>query len=322
MHELAASGRAAAGVGSLGRAIDDYLTYLRVERGLAERSIAAYRGDLSTFARSKGVDRLWSRSSDPAVRYLADLATRRAPSGSVLRTTTRRRRTASLRGFYRFAFGEGLIDIDVASHIDLPRQGRHLPEVLSVGEVERMLESIGPTELTLGQGAGNPRLDARAAASAAGLRDRALLELLYASGLRISEALGLDREDLSLEGGFVRVIGKGDKERMVPVGEVRPLRQRSEASLAGAKHRHPSRRSVLRDAPRPPPGATAGLDDRQARRAHGRPRCSGDAAHSASLVRDPSPGGRSRPAHRPGVARTCEYQHHAALHAPDRRTRT
>jgi len=139
MHELAASGRAAAGVGSLGRAIDDYLTYLRVERGLAERSIAAYRGDLSTFARSKGVDRLWSRSSDPAVRYLADLATRRAPSGSVLRTTTRRRRTASLRGFYRFAFGEGLIDIDVASHIDLPRQGRHLPEVLSVGEVERML---------------------------------------------------------------------------------------------------------------------------------------------------------------------------------------
>ena len=220
MHELAASGRAAAGVGSLGRAIDDYLTYLRVERGLAERSIAAYRGDLSTFARSKGVDRLWSRSSDPAVRYLADLATRRAPSGSVLRTTTRRRRTASLRGFYRFAFGEGLIDIDVASHIDLPRQGRHLPEVLSVGEVERMLESIGPTELTLGQGAGNPRLDARAAASAAGLRDRSLLELLYASGLRISEALGLDREDLSLEGGFVRVIGKGDKERMVPVGEV------------------------------------------------------------------------------------------------------
>src|SRR5439155_20002317 len=129
-------------------------------------------------------------------------------------------RTASLQSFNRFALADSHMAIDDESHNDLPRQGRHLPEVLSVGEVERMLGSIGPTEFTLGQGDGNPRLDARAAASAAGLRDRALLELLYASGLRISEALGLDREDLSLEGGFVRVIGKGDKERMVPVGEV------------------------------------------------------------------------------------------------------
>jgi integrase/recombinase XerD len=220
MHEPTASGGAPPGAGSLDRAIEDYLTYLRVERGLAERSIAAYRGDLSAFARSKGVDRHWNRSSEPAVRYLADLATGRGPDGEVLRTTTRRRRTASLRGFYRFAFGEGLIGTDVASHIDLPRQGRQLPEVLSVGEVERMLESIGPTESAVAEVPRDPAVGARAAPAAVGLRDRALLELLYASGLRISEALGLERDDLSLDGGFVRVIGKGDKERMVPVGEV------------------------------------------------------------------------------------------------------
>jgi len=86
----------------------------------------------------------------------------------------------------------------VATHLDLPRQSRRLPETLDVGEVERLLE----------------------AASARGIRDRALLELLYAAGLRVSEAIGLDREDLSLDGAFVRVIGKGDKERLVPIGEV------------------------------------------------------------------------------------------------------
>jgi integrase/recombinase XerD len=80
---------------------------------------------------------------------------------------------------------------------------RLLPETMTVAEVERLIEAAGPED-----------------ASGPGLRDRALVELLYAAGLRVSEALGLDREDLSLEGGFVRVIGKGDKERLVPVGDV------------------------------------------------------------------------------------------------------
>ncbi len=86
----------------------------------------------------------------------------------------------------------------MASRLDLPRQSRRLPDTLDVDEVDRLLE----------------------AASAGGPRDRALLELLYAAGLRVSEAIGLDREDLSLDGAFVRVIGKGDRERLVPVGEV------------------------------------------------------------------------------------------------------
>ena len=120
---------------------------------------------------------------------------------TALRPTTLRRRAASLRGFYRFCYAEGLIATDVAARFDLPRRPRLLPEVLTVEEVDALLS-------------------ARTDATPAGLRDRALLELLYSSGLRISEALGLDREHLSLEEGLVRVVGKGDRERQVPVGEV------------------------------------------------------------------------------------------------------
>jgi integrase/recombinase XerD len=127
-----------------------------------------------------------------------------APGGrrrASLRPTTLRRRAASIRGFYRFCYAEGLIATDVAARFDLPRQTRLLPHVLTVEEVERLLGTQG------GQ-------------TAASLRDRALLELLYASGLRVSEALGLDRDDIDLDAGLVRVVGKGDRERQVPVGEV------------------------------------------------------------------------------------------------------
>jgi integrase/recombinase XerD len=140
----------------------------------------------------------WARSADPAVRYLAARTRRGEPGERALAPTSLRRRAAALKGFYRFAFGEGIIDVDVATHLDLPRQSRRLPDTLDVDEVDRLLE----------------------AASVGGKRDRALLELLYAAGLRVSEAIGLDREDLSLDGAFVRVIGKGDKERLVPIGEV------------------------------------------------------------------------------------------------------
>ncbi len=232
-----AAGRPAEGDARLRRAVADYLAYLEVERGLANATLHAYRSDLADFERSCGTSD-WAGSPDPALRYLAGLsrpaagaridragaarateegdarrrggergvngraADGRTTRGSALRPTSLRRRTASIRGFYRFAYGEGLIAVDVARHLDLPRQPRLLPETLSIEETERLLEAAGDES--------SPR----------GLRDRALLELLYAAGLRISEALRLDREDLSLEGGFVRVIGKGDRERLVPIGEV------------------------------------------------------------------------------------------------------
>jgi integrase/recombinase XerD len=187
---------AAASTPLLDRAIDDYLAHLRVERGLSPATIRAYRGDLDDFAAARGTGRRWAASPDAAHRYLAARTRRGRPHDPGLAPTSLRRRAASIRGFYRFAFSEGLIAHDVAAHIDLPRQPRLLPETLTVAEVERLLEA------------------------APNVRGRALLELLYAAGLRVSEALGLDREDLSTDGGFVRVIGKGNKERLVPVGEI------------------------------------------------------------------------------------------------------
>src|SRR6185369_4358268 len=96
--------------------------------------------------------------------------------------TSLRRRAASIRGFYRFAFGEGLIDLDIAAHLDLPRMPRLLPETLTVAEVERLLAAAGSEDPA------DPHL-----------RDRTLLELLYAAGLRVTEALRLDLEDVSLD---------------------------------------------------------------------------------------------------------------------------
>ncbi|HET7473985.1 MAG TPA: tyrosine recombinase [Candidatus Limnocylindrales bacterium] len=182
----------------LDAAIEEYLTYLRVERGLSPATIRAYRADLTDFAAGEAAARHWAEGPDAARGHLA-ARTRRAVGGgrdAGLAPTSLRRRAASIRGFYRFAYGDGLIDRDIAAHLDLPRQPRLLPETLTVAEVEALLEA------------------------APDLRSRALLELLYAAGLRVSEALGLDLEDLSIDGGFVRVIGKGDMERLVPVGDV------------------------------------------------------------------------------------------------------
>ncbi len=191
----------------LERAIGDYLDFLRVERGLSMATITAYGTDLRDFAgavraRPGGVG--WDAGPEAATDYLAGLTKRGLAGARGLAPSSLRRRAAAIRGFYRFAFGEGAIRVDVASRLDLPRQARLLPETLTVGEVERLLDaSAGPGD--------TPTTE---------LRSRALLELLYASGLRVSEGLRLDREHLSLDGAFVRVIGKGDRERLVPVGDV------------------------------------------------------------------------------------------------------
>ena len=200
-------------------AIEGYLTYLHVERGLAPATIRAYRSDLHDFAASRGAAGAWGRSPDVALDYLA-ARTRRGRRGDPgLAPSSLRRRAAALKGFYRFAYGEGLIGTDVAAHLDLPRPSRLLPATLTVAETERLLEAAGPGS-GVSDDAPAPDESARDRATTQGMRDRAVLELLYAAGLRISEATGLDREDLSIDGSFVRVVGKGDKERLVPVGDV------------------------------------------------------------------------------------------------------
>ena len=192
-----------AGTPPIDVAISDYLTYLRVERGLSPATIRAYGSDLADFAAGRGTAAEWGSGPEAAQRYLAARTRRGRPTDPGLAPTSLRRRAAAIRSFYRFAFGEGLIGRDVAANLDLPRMPRLLPETLTVDEVERLLRAAGSDDAD----------DAR-------LRDRALVELLYAAGLRISEALRLDLEDVSLDGAFVRVIGKGDKERLVPIGEV------------------------------------------------------------------------------------------------------
>ncbi len=189
--------------------IDDYLTYLDVERGLAPATIRAYRADLRDYEASRGVRAGWAVTPETAIGYLATRTRRGRRADPGLAPSSLRRRAAALKGFYRFAYGEGVITADIAAHLDLPRPSRMLPETLTIDEVERLLEATGAApDAAEDQGA------TRA------VRDRALLELLYAAGLRISEATGLDREDLSVDGSFVRVIGKGDKERLVPIGDV------------------------------------------------------------------------------------------------------
>jgi len=190
-----------------------------VERGLAPATIAGYGADLADFGRSPEARRGWAAGPDAALDYLGRLAGGAGPSGRVLRPTSLRRRTAALRSFYRFALAEELVAVDVASHLDLPREPRILPDPLTVAEVERLLAAVDPAALG-GEVAPPASRSARAAAALAALRDRALLELLYGAGLRISEALGLDVDDLDVDEGSARVLGKGGRERVVPVGDV------------------------------------------------------------------------------------------------------
>ncbi|HEY2916395.1 MAG TPA: tyrosine recombinase [Candidatus Limnocylindrales bacterium] len=209
---------------ALERAVDAYLDFLRVERGLATATLRAYAADLRDFAAAPGTRRGWDEGPETAQEYLATRSRRGRRADPGLAPTSLRRRAAAIRGFYRFAFTEGLIDVDVAAHLDLPRMPRLLPDTLTVAEVARLLD----------------------AAAAAGPRDRALLELLYAAGLRVSEALRLDLEDVSLGGGFVRVIGKGDRERLVPLGDVaiealRDWIDGARAALLAAHHVAPIR---------------------------------------------------------------------------------
>ncbi len=182
---------------TLSDAIDEYLTFLRVERGLSVATINAYATDLRAFAKSAGATDAWQRDADAATKHLASLS--RPPR--TLKPSSHRRKAASIRAFYRFCFGEGLIERDVASLLDLPRASLQLPDTLDVQEVEALLDAPDPE-------------------TANGIRERALLELLYSCGLRVSEALNLDVDDVSIASATVRVIGKGDRERRLPIGEV------------------------------------------------------------------------------------------------------
>jgi integrase/recombinase XerD len=173
-----------------------FLSYLRVEKGLAQNTILAYGRDLKRYAeflRKRRRQRLQDADRDDVVDFLASLYKEKLDSRSVARYLV------SLRGLYKFALTEGLVQTDPTENLESPKVRNSLPTYLRVDEIDKLLQAPNP-------------------ATAIGLRDRAMLEVLYSTGLRVSELLNLRIADIDTRMGCVRCIGKGDKERLVPIG--------------------------------------------------------------------------------------------------------
>jgi len=193
---------------AFGEALVAFLDSLAVERGLAANTIQAYGRDLRhhlLFLHSQGVRSLRAVEESHLIVYLGRLRRAGAAPATVMR------KLSALRSFYRHLVREEVIGADPTSHLPAARLLRHLPSVLSVEEVARLLAQPDASSLR-------------------GLRDRAMLELLYATGLRVSELVGLKRGEIVLDLGLVRCLGKGSKERIVPVG--RPAIEAVRAYLA------------------------------------------------------------------------------------------
>ena len=183
------------------RVLETFFDYLRVERGLAKLTIAAYTSDLAQFAEFlERHDRLLSGARREDVRnFIQELFSNQLDGRSV------GRKLSAIRHLYRYLLLDGKIEKDPTLNIDSPKQWKVLPKSLSRDEVEATL------------GAPKARNES-ARAQALALRDLAMLELLYASGVRVSEVVNARLEDLKLDMGYILVRGKGDKERMVPLG--------------------------------------------------------------------------------------------------------
>ena len=170
-----------------------YLDYLTVEKGLAENSVAAYRTDLARVVKA-----LERREIETATREeLEGILHQMRLAGRSPRSVARW--IVAMRGFFNFLVSEGRIQENPAQHLDAPKSWRSLPKVLDGKDVESLLAAPDRS-------------------NASGLRDLAMLEVLYATGLRVSELLGLRLADLHLDAGYLRCWGKGDKERVVPLG--------------------------------------------------------------------------------------------------------
>jgi len=186
----------------VGRGVQDYLSHLTVERGLADNTLRSYRRDLRRY-----LDFLAGREiTDPAsitendvTAFLGSLRTG-DPDHAALGTASAARTIVAARGLHRFLLREHIVPADVTAAIKPPRPATRLPKALPLSDVESILDAAGAAGTTLSA------------------RDRALLELLYGTGARISEAVGLDIDDLDLEESAVLLRGKGGKQRIVPLG--------------------------------------------------------------------------------------------------------
>jgi len=181
----------------LNEALTDYLHYLKIERGLAENTILSYRRDLLQyleFIKSKQIKDWNEVDRHHIIQFLQTLKEKDRSTASISRMIS------SIRSFHQFLTNDQIVSTDVSIHIEIPKKGRTLPDVLSVGEVEKLLDIKEDSPLSI--------------------RNKAMLELLYATGLRVSELINLEMNDIHLSMGFVRSVGKGSKERIVPIGKV------------------------------------------------------------------------------------------------------
>ncbi len=178
--------------------LNQYIQFIRLEKGLSDNSIASYKHDVGrylTFIHDTiGLHDLGGVSMNHIHNYLQELTAMNLSTGSIARNIS------SIRGFHAFLMREYLTEANPAKMIDLPRQAKKLPAVLSVEEAESILSA--PDRSTL-----------------VGMRDAAILECLYGTGIRVSELIFLQMDQLFFDIGFMRVIGKGNKERLVPLGE-------------------------------------------------------------------------------------------------------
>ena len=198
------------------RLLKDFKYYLKVERGMSPNTVAAYSSDLEDFFGASS-----SSPSDTSSQDINDWLSKRS---TVISKRSQARAISSLRSFFDWMVLEGERKDNPCDRVESPKLGRYLPAVLSVEEVDSIIASVDTS-------------------SWQGLRDRAILEMLYGCGLRVSEAVGLRISDVFVKEGFIRVIGKGDKQRIVPVGgmaaeafeeylEVRPEPDRGYSDIA------------------------------------------------------------------------------------------
>lgn len=196
---------------ALPRYADRYLDHLSVERGLSSHTLAAYRRDLALYAAyldTAGIDGPLEAVAEDLAGFVAWIREQRTAAGGSYAPSTIARTLVAVRGLHKFLVRDGLADADPSTDIGGPRARRSLPKALSQDEVERLLAvPVGSDPVAL--------------------RDRAMLEVLYAAGLRITELVSLDVDDVDLADRTVRCLGKGSRERVVPIG--RPAQAAVEA---------------------------------------------------------------------------------------------
>jgi integrase/recombinase XerD len=182
---------------SMNRQLKEFKQYIAIEKGLSDNTLDSYGHDLKTYAEFLTSKEIMSFKDAP-VKELSDFLYHLDELG--LSTSSKSRYLSSVRGLYSFLLSNGYVDNDITEKVDMPKSRRKIPDTLSIDEISKIIEQ--------------PDIN-----KPAGIRDRAILEVLYACGLRVSELIGLKRRDVLVDAELIRVFGKGSKERIVPIGQ-------------------------------------------------------------------------------------------------------